>query len=215
MTDIITAGDYAAIHHIVFSPDYPGYRPNVVESPNGDANWDTEKRYSHIALKYLEQYEDEARRDMLTSYLVEAHNKALEVARMIGVPDAFMPDIRYGALRILDYPPGAVTHPHKDFDLFTLMLYRNQPDKFKYLSGEPAFHIQTMSKQIHYGEILEMVMPEHRATEHEVEAVTEGEPHQHSAVYFTIPDHATVLPSGETVGEWLDERMGRSRKVVA
>lgn len=32
-----------------------------------------------------------------------------------------------------------------------------------------------------------------------------------SIVFFAIPDHAAVLPSGETVGEWLEERLARSR----
>jgi hypothetical protein len=213
---MFNAHDYKILSDIVFhideegNPTYPGYRPNVVESPNGDKNWDTEKRYAHVATKYLEPYNK-----VLMGYLHRAHNKAMEVAIELGIPKEFWPDIRYGALRVLEYPPGAVTHPHKDFDLFTLMMYRNTPEDFKYLSGKDVFlmEAQQLNDQIHFGEILETLIPAYKANEHEVVADIFGRT-QYSIVYFAIPDRAAVLPTGQTVGEWLEERLSRSRKQV-
>ena len=50
---IFTPSEYYLLSELVFQDWYPGYRKNVVESPNGDGNWDTEKRYAHVAHKYL------------------------------------------------------------------------------------------------------------------------------------------------------------------
>ena len=44
--------DYKEIARYAFSEDNPGYNPEVQEAPNGDDNWDTKKRYAHIAPKY-------------------------------------------------------------------------------------------------------------------------------------------------------------------
>jgi hypothetical protein len=236
---LFTAADYARIHSIVFSPDYPGYKPEVVESPNGDGVKDTEKRYAHVAAKYLDQYLHQPRDTermkteqtdnyhLLSDYLSKAHNLALEVAIKIGVPKPFWPVKKYGALRVLEYNEKATTAPHKDFDLFTLMLYRNLPEYFKYVdlvNGKTTYgdfavlkssqkllkSAQELNAQVHFGEILEEIDPKaYKATPHEVVA-SEG-PWQYSCVYFCIPDHEAKLPSGVIVGQWLQERMSRSR----
>ena len=52
---IFTPSEYYLLSELVFQDWYPGYRKNVVESPNGDGNWDTEKRYAHVAHKYLKK----------------------------------------------------------------------------------------------------------------------------------------------------------------
>src|SRR5690606_726185 len=99
MTQLFTASDYAKLHSIVFQPDYPGYKPDVVESPNGDGKKDDLKRYAHVAEKYLRDYS--LTRRILEYYLDEAHGLALEVAITIGVPRPFWPVKEYSALRVL------------------------------------------------------------------------------------------------------------------
>ena len=146
MTQLFTASDYARISNLVFQDNYPGYKPNIVESPNGDGVKDTKKRYAHVAEKYL-FIENEStltyiknmgchpqhnRDSLLKSYLDRAHELAVQVAVTIGVPKSFWPDRRYGALRVLEYNGEATTAPHTDFSLFTLSCYRNLPQYFKY-----------------------------------------------------------------------------------
>lgn len=230
---LFTAADYAKLHSIVFQPDYPGYKPNVVEAPNGDGNKDVLKRYAHVAEKYIVDYPRPLdvdweshcyNKDLLNSYLDKAHELSLEVAISIGVPRPFWPVRKYGALRVLEYDANATTAPHKDFDLFTLMLYRNDEQYFKYLDEKPTMETiqaltnsdnalkkaQQLNAQIHFGEILEEIDSESfRANKHEV--VASGGPCQYSVVYFCIPDWSAVLPSGLTVGKWIDERIKRSR----
>jgi hypothetical protein len=124
---LFTKEEYEALHALVFVPDYSGYKPEVKEIPNGDGKVDADKRYAHVAPKY---FKTDAQREALTPYLEKAFNLARAAADLAKVPSAYLPDIRYGALRILDYPPGAVSNLHEDFDLFTLMIYRDQPDRF-------------------------------------------------------------------------------------
>ncbi len=219
---MFTAEDYGILSELVFEDKYPGYRKTVIESPNGDNNWDTEKRFAHVAVKYLDEY-NPYKVLVLDKYLVLANNRAIEIAIELGVPKAFWPDIRYGALRVLEYPPGSLSHPHTDFDLFTLMCYRNVSEQFEYtIDGKPMKDEQLctellragrLNKQIHFGEIMELIMPRNKATEHRV--VECDEITQYSIVYFSIPDHDAVLPNGTTVGAWIDERIGRSRKKAA
>jgi hypothetical protein len=200
-------------------PTYPGYRPEVRELPNGDGKVDADKRYAHVARKYLEQYLDS--RDDYQSLewaMIDAHMLALRIADALQVPEAFKPQLGYGTLRILEYPAGATSALHTDFDLFTLMIYRDQPECF--VSHEPVapdwgnvgcgYRLMQASKlnaQLHIGELGELIGlgP---ATPHEV--IASDRP-QHSIVYFAIPAHDAVLPTGQTVGEWLEERMSRSR----
>ena len=216
---MFTNSDYRTLSDIVFQDNYPGYRPNVVESPNGDGKWDNDKRYAHVAHKYLEEYKPEVDEmgQILDVYLNLANDRATDIAISLGVPKAFWPDVQYGALRILEYPQNAITNEHTDFDLFTLMCYRNIPEDFQYV-GEVGTGLEAANKlnqQIHFGEILELIMPSaYQATPHKVVADPLFRA-QYSIVYFSIPDHASVLPSGITVGGWIDERIERSRKEVA
>lgn len=146
---MLTASDYAILHKLVFADGYPGYKPEVVESPNGDGKLDSAKRYSHVAEKYFraqpgpntfndEYYAlDYEREFLLNGYLKKAHDLATQVAISIGVPPQFWPCRKESALRVLEYGPLAVSHEHTDFDLFTLSLYRNLPEYFVRLA--PTF----------------------------------------------------------------------------
>jgi isopenicillin N synthase-like dioxygenase len=218
---MFNAADYKKLHSIVFQDNYPGYKPNVIEAPNGDGYWDNDKRYAHIAAKYLTDLPYTPTKTVLQDYLSRATQYAVSVAISLGVPKEFWPTYQYSAIRLLEYPPGAVTNPHTDFDLFTLMLYRNIPETFQYIQqdlvkiGYDALlkEAQGFNSQIHFGEILEIVNPSYQATPHEVVPDIHGRT-QYSMVYFAIPDHAAVLPTGETVGAWIEERISRSRKTV-
>lgn len=203
-----TEDDYLALHSIVFSGSYPGYRPDVKELPNGDGKVDGDKRYAHIAEKYLAVFDDAACARFLSGFLDRSHEESLRVARELGVPAAFMPRREYGALRVLEYPAEAGGHRHTDFDLFTMLMYRS-PRTHLRLVGEYGRRaaLDAVHDGLHIGEIGEIIGlgP---ATPHEV--VPSVEP-QYSIVYFAIPDHAALLPSGVAVGDWIAERMSRSR----
>jgi hypothetical protein len=234
-TTLFTAADYAALAAIVFRHDYPGFATarGVVEAPNGDPGArDTGKRYSHVALKYLQRYDSAGptEHEMLRFYLDRAFARATAVATALGVPETFMPSFEHGALRVLEYPPGAGSHTHTDFDLFTLACWRDRPEGLvrqvpDMLPGQiiPAYSLADLDKVdpgLHLGELGELIGlgP---ATPHKVVSIRGGGaemllgpagcPSQHSIVYFAIPDHAAVLHGGTTVGEWLAERLARSR----
>lgn len=239
---MFNANDYRKLSDIVFAEDYPGYRPNIIEAPQGNDVWDTEKRFSHVAMKYLNNFCDSTKCSILTDYLLQATEKSIDIAIDLGVPKRFWPDYRYSNMRILEYPPGAVTAPHEDFDLFTTMLFRNTEDNFKYLE-KPLEHSTTighkqfsnfgeyttlhsrkikklhgrdyqhLNHKIHFGEILNLVNSNYEADKHEVVADLFNRT-QYSIVFFAIPDWEAVLPSGITVGKWLEERISRSRKEV-
>jgi hypothetical protein len=196
-----TARDYAALHRIVFSTTtpYPGYRPEVIEAPAGDAaRQDVGKRYAHVATKYLRQYTAGTASDhqMLDHYLCRAHGHAVQVALRLSVPEAFLPSYEHGALRVLEYPPGTgASHVHTDSDLFTLNCYRNAANAGL---GSWPMHVGRLGEQLGLGP----------AYDHYVLPSTEA---QHSIVYFAIPDHEAVLPSGETVGEWVARELAKMR----
>ena len=207
---MFTKEEYEALHALVFRPDYSGYKPEVKEIPNGDGKVDATKMYAHVAPKY---FTTDEQREQLTPFLEKAFNMARAAADLANVPFAYFPDIRYGALRILDYPPGAVSNLHEDFDLFTLMMYRDQPDRFQSYELAGDFEgrkvidrIRLLNKQAHLGQLGEAIGLG-KATLHEVLA---SETRQHSIVYFAIPDHEAPLGEGN-VRDWLNERMARSR----
>jgi hypothetical protein len=217
MFTMFTEDDYEKLHELVFRPDYSGYKPTVKEIPNGDGKVDAEKMFAHVAPKY---FTTDEQRHALMPFLERAHELAVEAGNLIELGPEFMPDIRYGALRILDYPPGAVSNLHEDFDLFTLMCFRDQPDRFKAHetaaaqdeAGQPRRldvidKIRTLNQQAHLGQ-LGAAIGLGSATPHEV---LPSETRQRSIVYFAIPDHASALPSGTLVRDWLNERMARSR----
>jgi hypothetical protein len=206
-SDVFVSPDYEELHDLVFRDDYSGYKPNVAELPNGDGKVDADKRYAHVALKYLKTRQQE--RDLLP-FLIAAHRTALQMAAWSEVPAAFLPDLRYSALRVLDYPPGSISNRHEDFDLFTVMCFRDQPDRFasEDIGLSPALEsMRRIDPQAHLGELGEIIGLG-RATPHWVLPSAER---QRSIVYFAIPDHAAVLPTGVTVGDWLAERVARSR----
>jgi hypothetical protein len=203
---------YKVLHSLVFRPDYPGWKPDVKELPNGDGKVD-DKKYAHIALKYLPGFGTAEERNTLVEALFLAHAHAERVADAFSVPKEFRPDMRYGALRVLEYRPGQLSHPHKDFNLFTLQLYRDKPANFiADLSAIPA-EVRELNSQCIIGEMGE-VIGLGPATLHEVPPLKKAT--QHSIVYFAIPDWDAKLPGFDpnehmTVKSWLNERMARSR----
>ncbi len=213
---MFTSNEYSMLHCLVFKAGYPGYRPEVKEIPNGDGKVDQDKRYAHIAPKYLVSPEmDHFARMALSRIYNRAFEHAYALAEDAGIPRAFLPHHNYGALRVLDYPPGSIANLHRDFDLFTTMLYRDQPDKFvaDHDNGQDVEVskvlqvIRSRNVQAHLGLLAEEIGLG-QATPHEVLPSTTT---QRSIVYFAIPDHAAVLPSGVTVGDWLKETMSRTR----
>lgn len=213
LPDGFSSVEYEVLHDLVFSGVYPGYRPAVAEAPNGDGHVDREKRYAHIALKYIAEYPGSAeQRGLLQGMLTLAHAQAECVAEALGCPAAFLPDVRYGALRVLEYPEGAGSNRHTDFDLFTLHLYKSRTHGFQrpYNGGKPIGNANAIALNpgLHVGEIGELVGLG-AATPHYVDPAPAGG--SYSIVYFAIPDHTAVLPSGQTVGAWIAERIARSR----
>jgi hypothetical protein len=213
-----TATDYEIIHKLVFRPDYPGFRPDVTEIPNGDGRADSEKRYAHVAPKYIFDPKcglSNSEASILATYYSVGLRKAVNAFESAGGFCDWEPVYDYSSLRILDYPPGAVSNQHRDFDLFTLMLYRDQPDCFRAVEEtvSPVLaKLRAVNPQAHLGEIGEL-LGMGSATLHEV---LPSATRQRSMVFFAIPDHAMVLtPSFDghdvTVKEWLNSRMARSR----
>ena len=200
--------DYSLLASIVFRPGYPGYRPNVVESPNGDGKLDSDKRYAHIATKYLDKSKM-GRLEYRTLHLALeiAHDLAVSVFRELNLPSTFFPVESRGALRVLEYPVDAISNVHTDFDLFTLMMYRDQPDRFYTSRNQPPEHINSLNPGIHYGEIMEL-LGAGEATPH---SVLPSDTVQHSIVYFAIPAWESILPDGRSVETYLNERLSRSR----
>lgn len=209
---------YEVLHSLVFRPDYPHKPPP--ELPNGDGKVD-DKEYRHIALKYLPGFGGSEERNTLLEALFMAHAQAERVADAFNVPKNMRPDMRYGALRVLSYKPGQFSHPHRDFNLFTLQLYRDKPTNFiADLSAIPA-EVRELNAQCIIGELGECIGlgP---ATLHEVPPLKKAP--QKSIVYFAIPDwdaqvttHAAAhggapdAPVEVSVKAWLNERMARSR----
>lgn len=215
-----TALDYAELYELAFNVKNPGYKPFTFESPNGDGKFDFDKRYAHISKKYLEDPSctlDETEVNMAEEYINACMDLAITVAITLGVPREFWPDERHSTLRVLEYKPGAISHSHTDFDLFTLMMYRNLPDNFvsgDHLTGKDFIVMENakeLNSQIHFGELLELINPAYVATPHYVNADSLNRM-QYSVVFFAIPDHDAVLPDGTSVGDWLEERISRSRK---
>lgn len=189
--------DYAQLFQL-FSRDYAGHRPEVQEVPNGDGKIDAQKRYLHVALKYDPP-------EWALHLLARAHFEACRMAEALNVPSEFYPRVADGTLRVLDYPPGAGSEWHTDFDLFTVNLWRDVATGV--VIKNEAGHCSRMPLDMHMGEIGELIGLG-TATEHCVTALDRA---QHSIVYFSMPDHAAVLRDGVTVREWLKERYARSR----
>lgn len=226
---MFTAKDYSILASIAFEDGYKGFKPEIKEIPNGDGNIDQDKRFSHIATKYIDKGLTTIQANIVLTYLERANNKATEVAIELGVPREFWPSLQFSTIRILEYPPGAGCHHHTDFDLFTLMLYRNTEENFHFISPPHSDFMKDKeeynrqlnlgkamveNKQIHFGELLPIIMPKaYSATVHYVDADCSNRT-QYSMIYFAIPDWDAVLPDGQKVGDWLEERYSRSRIVL-
>jgi isopenicillin N synthase-like dioxygenase len=206
---MFTATDYDTLRELTFAPDYP-HKPKP-EIPNGDGLVDAGKQYRHVAMKYLEQDSDGSRVATLSHYLHRAHNLALEVAVAFGLPQAAWPKLEACALRVLEYPAGVGGHLHTDFDLFTLSLYRSQPEALciDRPEGPLPAAVAELNPGCHRGELLhELSVGTCLADPHSVRAEAEA---QRSIVYFALPAPELELPSGQTAGAWLAERYARSR----
>ena len=211
---MISFSDYVDVSTFAFSDKNPGYNSQVIESPNGDGVWDKRKKYAHLAPKYFDvtRLKDKFSLDYIKMRLIyrKAVNEAAEVCKFLDLPPEFYPGPD-STMRVLWYPKGATTAPHTDFDLFTICMYRNQLDSFIYLDDEtePSLELaKSFFPGIHFGELMTEVNGM-KATKHEVIGTEES---QQSIVFFVVPPHQSVLPSGQTVGDWIMERKYRSRK---
>lgn len=217
MSTLFDEHDYDAIAEACFDPKWPGYTPSVVESGNGDGVWDEQKQYAHVAPKYFNGPTDDNLE--LRIFYGRAVEHARKACVSLGIDESLVgPD---STMRVLHYPAGAGAAQHTDFCLFTLRLYRSTDLGFMYLGYDsPGWgaavsvtheHHRSARRRfpgIHFGEIWRELIG-HYADRHEVFPISE--PSQ-SIVFFVVPPHETVLPSGVTVGDWLKERKERSRK---
>ncbi len=186
---------------------YPGYKPEQMEAPNGDGNIDATKRYLHVALKYNPP-------PWALWYLARAHFEACRIAEAIGVPDAFYPKVENGTLRVLEYPAGAGSAEHTDFDLFTVHCYRSTPEDFQIardtltqVQGIRRARAEEIDPHCHFGDIGQEIGlgP---ATRH---FVPERPYPQKAIVYFAMPANAAKMPDGSRAIDWIADRYARSR----
>lgn len=196
-------GDYLALAQL-FHTGYPGYKPDVVELPNGDGKADVAKRYLHVATKYAPPLH-------AADMFYAAFGMACVVAEALGLPPSLRPSVNACALRVLEYPAGAGSELHTDFDMFTLNLWRSEP--------VPGMEARTVAGcSVHLGELGE-IFGLGKAEPHSVPALDHP---QQSLVFFALPDPSVELPllprfsdaCGNrlyTVGQWLAERYARSR----
>jgi hypothetical protein len=214
-----TSADYLALHRVVFTldtngkPRWPGYRPEVVEIPNGDGRADAQKRYAHIKAEHLV---GTLNCDTAATYHAfhRAFTRACEVAIELGIPPAFWPAREACALRVLEYPPMVGGERHTDFDLATINVWRS--DGGVHMLAEEAIgrDHRPAPEGVHLGELYDLILPptarapELCATAHQI---APSEVSQFALVFFALPSHAAVLPDGRKVGDWLVERYARSR----
>lgn len=198
--------DYDHLASLFTLSGYKGYKPEVLEAPNGDGKIDARKRYLHVALKYNPP-------EWSIEYLAAAHFQACRIAEAIGVPEAYYPKVENGTLRVLDYPPGAGSAEHTDFDLFTVHCYRSTPEDFVKVD-EPRdqfyserYAARAIDPDCHFGDIGQEVGlgP---ATRH---MVPEREYSQQAIVYFAMPANDALMPNGMRAIDWISDRYARSR----
>lgn len=181
-----------ALFDEAFSAHNDGYRPEMREAPNGDGRVDYGKRYAHVNPHRYSHSQD------MIAYYWREFALAERVSAELHLPPPG-PD---STLRFLEYPPGVGGERHTDFSLFTRLCYQSRTGLV--VEGpkeecEPLLHI---------GEIAQLIRPTLVANPHYVEA---GSALRRSVVFFAIPRHEYMLPSGLTVGEWIAERKARSR----
>jgi hypothetical protein len=225
---IFDAVDYLRLAPLFRLIGYKGYKPAEREAPNSDGRVDEGKRYLHVALKYDPPA-------WAVEYLARAHFEACRVAEALRVPDAFYPRVENGTLRVLEYPAGAGSAEHTDFDLFTILCWRSTPEDLELTHAGRGDYAPTagpdtidaaraIDPHLHIGRIGELVGlgP---ATPHRVPARPYA---QKALVYFAMPAMAARLPGtnvfqppgfsrfdyvkpGPTVREWLDDVYAKSR----
>jgi hypothetical protein len=195
---LFSASDHTRLGTL-FSEGYRGYRPEVLEAPNGDGKVDATKRYLHVALKYSPP-------DWALEYLARAHFEACRVAEALRVPDAFYPRVENGTLRVLEYPTGSGSAEHTDFDLFTIHCYRSTPEDFVRLDVV-ALAAEVIDPDVHIGDIGQEIGLG-IATRHLVPARPYA---QQAIVYFAMPANAAVMPNGLGALAWIADRYARSR----
>lgn len=167
-----------------FTNGYAGYRPTVIEAPDGKV-LDTQKKFLHIAPKYgMDEFQS------------RCYSEALRIAR----EHAPVPlDYDACALRVLEYAPGVNGAGHTDFDLLTVNLWRSHPE---------LMVCEAEKSLIHWGELAEDFI-KRKPDYHTVEAhPTET---QKSIVFFGLPPPEMKLSSGQTVGQWLALRIAKAR----
>lgn len=199
----------------VFTPTYPGYRALCFEQPDGNKDGESYYSYAHIASKYLDgwltghEMREEAR-DLIESLVEEARAWAVK----FGIPFELWPTAEDSTLRLLYYPPGGAGAKHTDFCLFTLPVFRNLPQCFniEVANPDPIPGIPYGEPKVHKGELMASLMPKEQADMHWVDADPDGRA-QFSAVFFAMPPLKTLLPSGQTVGEWVEKRKKETRYV--
>lgn len=221
---IFNALDYAMIHQLAFNERInPGYKPKVREAPNGDGKIDYNKRYAHIAKKYLAKMplSAQAERQVFENLLARCQQVAIAVAVDLGIPQPFWPDLEDSMLRVLEYNETAGAEPHIDDPcLFTLMAYRNLPQFFEYMREDEyetkqqdvdLYTAQKFNTQVHYGGLMPLVVPGVQPTRHRVRATEKKGVWQYSAVFFAMPKLSAVLPDGQTVGDRTAEIIAKMR----
>lgn len=194
-TEVSTLFEYG------FSPENRGYTPAVLEAPNGDQNVDTLKRYAHINPRNglgpcLEIY------DVLI-------RKAQAMVRHVCGGSSYQLGTD-STIRVLEYKPGAESHWHTDFDLFTLSVYDSNPAQFemdRITAGHPS--LTPGFANLHVGELaLELDPYGWGADRHRV---TPGPELRRSIVFFAMPMSHYTLWRGGDVKQWVAERKARSR----
>ena len=191
---------------LLFHPrwNYKGYKPEILEAPNGDGKVDVAKRYLHVALKYDPP-------EWALYYLARAHFEACRAAEAMGVPAEFYPKVENGTLRVLDYPAGAGSEEHTDFDLFTIHCYRSTPEDFHINDADRGTAAlaagMAVNEGIHIGDIGQEIGLG-KATRHSVVARDYS---QKAIVYFAMPANNAVMPNGQGALAWIADRYARSR----
>jgi isopenicillin N synthase-like dioxygenase len=198
-----TVTDYLFWQNLIFKDDYPGYRPEGYEQPDGDIDGGSGYEYSHIAPKYLRDWKAVGSdiRTLAYDMLASLNRRARVAAMTLGIGPEFLPVMEDGTLRLLRYPPGTYNAEHTDFCLLTIPLYRNDWTPYFYTNGEQGLHI---------GEIMEQLTGT-KATNHGVRATGVW---QYSAVYFAMPPLFAVLPNDMLVTDWVEKRKKETRNAT-
>lgn len=192
---------FEQLYQTMFSHGFTGYTPAIAEAPNGNGKVDVQKRYSHLNRRTLPSASP-AEIGLLSTVFNGCMGAAFEHVRTMNIPHSFMPSAEDSTLRVLEYPPGATSAEHTDFDLFTINLYRSHED------------LIVPKMPIHFGELAEIISGGWlKATSHHVKAHSTQT--QRSAVFFVMPRLDAVLPDGVTVRAWLNERKSRARVAVS